>query len=442
MKLTLKNIAKFDKIAIELNGITVIAGENNTGKSTIGKALFCIFNGFYELDIEIEQARKNLLRRAIFVIFNGYNKKYEINDKAIDEICLEIKRGTNDEIIKELIKKNSNINSTYEDLENFEIGERIVDNELIINDELIKELKFKVEEILKISSKSIFINILQKKFNDEFSGQINNILSEDTEGKISLQIKNNLIEITIKDNKIVDLENLISLKTQAVYLDDPFILDELSNIMIKLSKKSNYLNHRDHLKYCLLKRKNVNTVEQSIQEEIIENKFNNILEKIDAISEEKLERTFIGEKNLFENEKSNKKILEIKNLSTGLKSFMLIKNLIVNGYIEENGTIILDEPEVHLHPEWQILFAEIIVLLQKEYNMHILLATHSPYFLNAIEVYSKKYKILDKCKYYLTEKEKNVFKIFDVSEDTEQIYKKLVKPFKKLESLENEDENN
>lgn len=211
--------------------------------------------------------------------------------------------------------------------------------------------------------------------------------------------------------------------------------------MIKLSKKSNYLNHRDHLKYCLLKRKNVNTVEQSIQEEIIENKFNNILEKIDAISEEKLERTFIGEKNLFENEKSNKKILEIKNLSTGLKSFMLIKNLIVNGYIEENGTIILDEPEVHLHPEWQILFAEIIVLLQKEYNMHILLATHSPYFLNAIEVYSKKYKILDKCKYYLTEKEKNVFKIFDVSEDTEQIYKKLVKPFKKLESLENEDKN-
>ena len=75
----------------------------------------------------------------------------------------------------------------------------------------------------------------------------------------------------------------------------------------------------------------------------------------------------------------------------------------MNSYIKTRGVIILDEPEIHLHPEWQLLFAELIVLLHKEFGLHILLNTHSPYFLNAIEVYSAKYQVADKCKYYLTE---------------------------------------
>ncbi|MEG1416766.1 MAG: ATP-binding protein, partial [Clostridium sp.] len=84
-------------------------------------------------------------------------------------------------------------------------------------------------------------------------------------------------------------------------------------------------------------------------------------------------------------------------------------------------------------PEWQLLFAEIIVLIQKEFNMNILLTTHSPYFLNAIEVYSVKHGINDKCKYYLAENIDNVSVINDVSDNIENIYAKLSKPFQILE---------
>ena len=41
MKLTLKNIGKIGTASVEINGITVIAGENNTGKSTVGPRSFC-----------------------------------------------------------------------------------------------------------------------------------------------------------------------------------------------------------------------------------------------------------------------------------------------------------------------------------------------------------------------------------------------------------------
>ncbi len=44
MKLSLKNMGKIGAATIEINGITVIAGENNTGKSTVGKALYFLQN--------------------------------------------------------------------------------------------------------------------------------------------------------------------------------------------------------------------------------------------------------------------------------------------------------------------------------------------------------------------------------------------------------------
>ena len=40
MRITLKNIAKVKTADIDIKGITVIAGDNNTGKSNIGKALY------------------------------------------------------------------------------------------------------------------------------------------------------------------------------------------------------------------------------------------------------------------------------------------------------------------------------------------------------------------------------------------------------------------
>ena len=58
MKLTLKNIGKFNNAEIDLNGITVIAGENNTGKSTISKALYCVFK---MLNVGLFKLKRQLL---------------------------------------------------------------------------------------------------------------------------------------------------------------------------------------------------------------------------------------------------------------------------------------------------------------------------------------------------------------------------------------------
>ena len=123
----------------------------------------------------------------------------------------------------------------------------------------------------------------------------------------------------------------------------------------------------------------------------------------------------------------------LKNLSTGLKTFVILKYLLQKGKLSFGSTIILDEPEIHVHPEWQLVLAELIVLMNKEFQVHILLNTHSPYFLRAIEVYSRKHGIADKCEYYLSELVGDRAEIKNVTGDTELIYKKLWIPLQKLE---------
>lgn len=39
MELSIRDFAKIQQVDIVIDGITVIAGENNTGKSTVGKIL-------------------------------------------------------------------------------------------------------------------------------------------------------------------------------------------------------------------------------------------------------------------------------------------------------------------------------------------------------------------------------------------------------------------
>ena len=172
--------------------------------------------------------------------------------------------------------------------------------------------------------------------------------------------------------------------------------------------------------------------EQSILKEATQGneKLEKIYKKLNSIASGK-----ITIKNLDVYYKDSEIEINAKNLSTGLKTFAIIKMLLQNGTLEENGTIILDEPEIHLHPEWQLKFAELIVLLQREFGMHILLTTHSPYFLNAIEVFSERHKIDDKCKYYVAENEGNSSIIKDVTGNTREIYRKLARPIQDLENI-------
>lgn len=58
MNVYIENFAKIRKANIDILGITVIAGENNTGKSTIGKVLYCLFECFHNIEDKLMREKK------------------------------------------------------------------------------------------------------------------------------------------------------------------------------------------------------------------------------------------------------------------------------------------------------------------------------------------------------------------------------------------------
>lgn len=54
--------------------------------------------------------------------------------------------------------------------------------------------------------------------------------------------------------------------------------------------------------------------------------------------------------------------------------------------IEENSLILIDEPEISLHPEWQIQYISLLKRVFKSFpGCHIILASHSHYFVSDLE---------------------------------------------------------
>ena len=134
----------------------------------------------------------------------------------------------------------------------------------------------------------------------------------------------------------------------------------------------------------------------------------------------------------------------MKNTASGIKQIGLIQMLLNNRQLKENSFLIIDEPEVNLHPKWQIKFAEILVLLAHDLNITIYINTHSPLFIEAIRTYSEQQDLLDETNFYLTNESKEVKNKFDIeyipTKDLNIIYNTLGKPYEILSeiSIENQ----
>jgi predicted ATPase len=132
--------------------------------------------------------------------------------------------------------------------------------------------------------------------------------------------------------------------------------------------------------------------------------------------------------------KKNKRI-ELVNTATGIKYFGIFQVLSQNNYLNKDTILILDEPEVHLHPKWQLKMAKLIVELVKN-GVKIVVNSHSPYMIEALERYSEKADIVSD--FYLAE-DGFIAKVDDNNSKTlSKIFSKLSEPFDVFEKMDSE----
>lgn len=397
MKLKIRNFSGINNEEIIFDGLTIMAGFNNTGKSTIGKILDAIFNSLNNIQEKRKQERFKAIIRRLQLSIDKFEKTIEFSN--LYEISKELNdlESTDKDKIREIINKGRK-NRDFND---------------------ISELIDQVIYVKKLSQNDIDRQIITETFNKRFRNQLNNIFNEEI-AELILTIKNEETILRFKDNECIFYDSTTTINHPAFYLDNPFYLDQIGQ----------YRYQQNNLEDALLEEKN-NVIDSIIGS----SKLKKVFEILNQIAPYQITAEY---RDFFISEKGENGTLNIANVSTGIKSFLILKRLIENGNLNEKDILILDEPEIHLHPEWQIVYAELIVILEKEFNLTIFITSHSPYFLEALEIFTKKYERINFIHYYLaTKNDKQIIEI-EETKNTKDIFKLLASPFQKLEKIEYE----
>ena len=461
MKFTLKNIGLIKNSEIKLDGLTVITGRNNSGKTTVGKALYACIEGASDIEEKYENYKNEYLEQS-------YRKIYDIVSKSTNLIKQYIQEQPN--------KYSKEINDTLDYIDNLKLVElntkktilfyiNFLQNKVVTslskykNNKLLHTIKHTinslndiiVNEIDKSSNYTVFefmndnLNeILRKEFANQIQPVKNKNKSLISELKIYIDDVD-IFNIYIANNKIINEKSAYKY-INSFLIDNPFIIDELDRI------NSNFFNHLGIIKFFIdddLSNYKYITHNKKLKEALSTDKYSkNIFEKginrdlyknINNIINDTIPGTISSKKHElgFEYVHSDYS-LNISNLATGTKLFAIMKTLIDKGAIDDNTVLILDEPESHLHPEWQNIFAELLVLLVKDVNCRILLTTHSPNFLLAIEAFMYKHSIVDKCNFYKTQfNNDNETVDYVLTNNTNEIYGDFVKFLSQVKQIRN-----
>jgi len=334
MELQLKNIGMIKEANVAIDGLTVIAGENDTGKSTAGKALFLALT---------------------------------------------------------IIKRVSSLNgkTTMQDTQNILSCTKIFDVDILFGKNI--EYLEKVAINMIIDGKSI-----------------NPMLSFGIKEVSSNMIMN-------------EIENINSIP-DTIFIETPIIwslLDTFRSVSQIGQQVGIEVNHPYLMNDLAIKLSNSSTVKSVID----------IADKAKKIMQGDFKKddsgTFFFEK--------NKTRIELINTATGIKYFGMLQILADNGWFSEDNVIILDEPEVHLHPKWQLEMAKIIVELVKN-GVKVLVNSHSPYMIEALQRYSELADV--KSDFYLAE-DGYIKKENDSNSETlAKIFEKLSEPFDVFEEMD------
>lgn len=412
MELSIKNIGKIESADIKLDGITVICGENNTGKSTIGKVLFSYFNSMCDFENKIREQRRKEIKACA--------SKYSTDNtgffsawitKAMEQFIFFDTDAPTIENIKEILNNHPNIKNR-------------------------KALAEDIYSILNMPNESLMNEYIFRYFISVFNGQIRNEnAGSRQQGIIRSVFKNGTNTINFLTSKC-KLNQEVPIIHCAYYINNPFVVDYLNLPQLNVPA----LNELE---------RNIIDAINSAQMELSVDKMADIFDAV--ANKDKLEeirklisRAYTGKtirKNglyfYHEGEENDDNAIDIdfRNLSTGLKSFALIERLLESGKLKSKDVLILDEPEIHLHPEWQLIYAELIVLIQKTFDLTILLVTHSFHFLESLEFFINKYDIAERGNFYTPKKSKNGFIITETDDALYDSMKSLSDPSFKLADM-------
>lgn len=379
MELKITGVARIAKADMAFNGITVLVGDNNTGKTTVGKVLYSLFNSLKGISERVPTMRL----RKLSALFETFVRE-RVNVFFMDELETLLKAyltqaDGSEKHIRELVKEVAGASCSQEDidklLDQMDMVRRISDHE-------VKE--------------QIVTNVFKQVFADEYMPA----KPRDRVGSsVQLTLKNRPFDIGLTPDH-VHMGADYSVEHEAYYIDTPDLIEGIVSVggVSRFWSQGSGLGKqlvREIAKRMLPKD---DPGDSAIEDILVNKKLRRILEKIHSVIHGQVAKGKNGRVGYHDEDMGA--TFKLYNVSRGVRAFALLQTAIQKQVINDNDVLILDEPEIHLHPEWLLDFAEVIVLLQQDLGLTILVTTHSAYFLQALQLLVKQYHCADKLNAY------------------------------------------
>lgn len=429
MRFKIENIAKVKSADVKLNGLTVIAGENGSGKSTVGKMLFSVIQVLKSTQNNNIKKQHNLLQNHIVKLYTRLNihsirmsshwrempKSYQLKSQLLE--------GTiSVEQLKDLIEM------ILADVPN--LSPRTKAN--------IKTDIKKIELCIDNSNNRAAVQAasIQDMIESEFMNKVCSVGK--TNAKVTLDASEDedtvYIKFSIRDNKVTSVETLgEEFLEDATYVESPLylhMLDSLNSSIQYIEAESSPLfrgmiptHIKDFVAKMVFSRSSFDLSKENID---ILGKINS---RINGIFR------FDGDTNKLYYCSKGVEYSPI-NTASGTKSFGVLQLLLQSQVIGPNRILLWDEPENHLHPEWQVAFADVILQLVAQ-GVPIVISTHSPYFIQAVRYYASKYGVESSVNYYFAEEvEDGLSTLDEVTHDLNKVFTKLSRPLTEVMNVD------
>jgi len=444
LRLEISDFRAIGHADIILDGITVIAGENGSGKSTISKLLYHTIKVVNEYDNIIDEQLMNKLRRISsnfkdvlrdysYVIESSETKYEELNQQFSDAIRLVSSDFDDSKLyfINLSVEAIALISEIVEKLQDSDMRVKFMTSSIYRNRDIknhIENINKKLKSILSLNQQNeisdsaldITFNILieyiqglysecnDKKYNryiDELFRKLKRQFDTDSEN-IRYNIYTSDVSVLNRDfNKLSTISDI----KNVIYIDTPMAIGLLEN-----GKNEHWYD----LNKLLMNESFSNN--DTFSSQIIH-------------GSAKFERTDLF-RNKFVFKRDDGKEFNLLEVATGVKSFSILQMLLNNGSLNENTLLILDEPEAHLHPQWIVEYGRFLVYLNQVIGVKLLVASHSPDMVSALKYITEKEGNLEKLNFYLAEQRSGEYK-YDYKHlgvEIEEIFSSYNKSFDKL----------
>lgn len=405
---TLSDYHAVEHADIVIDGITVLAGENGCGKSTLSRWLYYLINGSNRMD-------EYLYKDYIQTIYNEMDKMEKVASEIrrqypkFNSDDMPMKAPTKKQMLRRFVKKSPNEEDStlasdmflqqihefgdllgryleeeqnarqrdrilaYLDLDTSQNsdGRQMAEDFIDSNIAMLQAITERLNSAKEVRRRASLLSIVRNHFD------------ETDDAPTAIQLYEDGVELLPGDN----VSTLFNLQ-RAVYVDTPMALSDLyvDNVFWK------------DLNRLVLGKGSVGDASSK-----------KLLRRIKDIihGEARLDTDSspFNEEELRYVSADNRVNIAIGKTATGFKTFAYIQRLLENGFLNSGTLLLIDEPEAHLHPQWIVEYARLLVLISKELGLKVMLASHNPDMVAAIRAVAEKENMLQRTHFYISRKD-------------------------------------